>query len=243
MKHIERFLDSVPALTEDVIQVFLIKTGLFNHNECVKYLSDAECNRAEKLKIESSRTQFIITRSLLRRLLATTLHIPPKAIDFSYAQHGKPYINNTIDNKPVQFNVSHSGGYALIALTLNNKVGVDIERLGTKTDYQSLVDRFFSVDEKNGFRKLEEKEKPDLFYRLWVRKESFIKAVGDGVAYGLDKFSVALDSENNATQIITGSETGRKWYCTDLATSLKHHTSAITTNRNDVEINIHAAID
>ena len=85
---------------------------------------------------------------------------------------------------------------------------------------------------------MEEDKQLDAFYRAWVRKESFIKAIGRGVAFGLDRFSVSLD-ENKTTEmeITTPDSINEKWYCYDPG-KLENYEIALTTCIKGIDIDI-----
>ena len=226
-------------LSDEAIHVFLYQISLFNCAEMILHLSDDEQSRAAKLKIQQKKDQFIITRSLLRVLLARSLEKEPQEIMFSYEEHGKPAIKDKINNKSIEFNISHSGDYALIAMTLENKVGVDIEEINSSIDYQSLSKRFFSDKEKNELQSLENDRQCDAFYCIWARKESFIKATGKGVSFGLDRFSVSLEESNDSgMEILTSVPIKNDWFVYDLL-DMDNYKTALTTSRKGGGIIIH----
>jgi len=210
-------LEKKIELSDEQIHVFLLQFSLFDGEDFLCYLSKDECERANRLKIKSKKKQFIVTRGALRKILSNSLSKAMEEIVFSYGEHNKPYIEALYNNKSIEFNISHSGDYALIALTLNNKVGVDIEKINSEIDYKSLSNRFFSRTEKEALSCLDEDKKLDGFYRAWVRKESFIKATGKGIAYGLDRFSVSMDKNKICKiDINSASFENKQWYCYDL---------------------------
>lgn len=96
---------------------------------------------------------------------------------------GKPYLR---DYPGVQFNLSHSGGWGVCALS-ETPVGVDVELV--RPLRQQVAKRFFTAVEQEWLatRPVEE------FFRLWTRKESFTKALGKGLTLPLDSFSVLDD--------------------------------------------------
>jgi len=236
MNSIEEIVKVKPVLSDEQVHVFLFQLGLFNSKDLLPCLSEDEHNRAGKLKVEQKKNQFVITRGILRRLLSSSLGKEPREIMFSYEQHCKPVINDKFNNKSVEFNISHSGDYALIAMTLENKVGVDIEEINTEIDFQSLSNRFFSEMEKKELISLDRNEQLDAFYRAWVRKESFIKAIGKGVAFGLDRFSVSLEENKEAgMEIVITESLNNEWFCYDLI-NLDNYKTALTTCRKGIDI-------
>lgn len=112
---------------------------------------------------------------------------------------GKPYIAELPESC---FNLSHAGNYAA-AVFSDCEVGIDIERLRDvksglirrsfcEEEYASLVQRGASEDTKECVDTLTARQKSD-FIRLWTRKESYIKAVGEGMHLPLTDFSVLED--------------------------------------------------
>ncbi len=239
MNTLEKILQERLVLSDNKIHVYLIQFNLFDSNECIQYLSEDECIRAEKLKIEVKKNQFVITRSVLRLLLSSAVGKSYQDIDLFYGEHGKPSVNESLNNKPIKFNISHSGGYALIAITLNNKVGVDIEEINLDINHQSLSKRFFSEQEYNELQNIDEGQRCDVFYSVWAKKESFIKATGQGVAFGLERFSVSLEEGCEAgLEVKTPVPIEKVWFTYNLL-DLDGYKTALTTSTINSEIIIH----
>ena len=234
INNITQFYNNNFSLSTKRVHVFLINFDLFNSDDFKEFLSNDEINRANKIKIVKKRHQFIISRGVVKKLLSTLLRKEADQIEFLYSQHGKPFINEKYYNHTIEFNISHSGIYGLIAITLDNKIGVDIQKIDPKVDYNSLSARFFSDNEKNELMKLDKNKRKDAFYLGWVRKESFIKAIGMGVAYGLDRFSVSLNKNDNANIVISDFE-NKKWHCYDLI-EFNNYKTALTTCDNKIDI-------
>lgn len=228
-----QFLDKKIELSNDKIHVFLLNLEEFNYKEFLFCLSEEESERAARLKVEEKKKQFVVTRAVLRKLLSKSLSKVEEEIVFLYGQHKKPYIENKLNNKSVEFNISHSGEYALIAITLDRKVGVDIEKINNDVDYQSLSKRFFSEKENKELDKTDKEKKLDAFYRAWVRKESFIKAIGKGIVFGLDNFSVSLgDNKKNKVNIVSKDIDSEQWYCYDLMEVINYKTALTSCNES-----------
>jgi 4'-phosphopantetheinyl transferase len=92
----------------------------------------------------------------------------------------------------LQFNVSHSDGVALFALTLDRSIGVDVERVRYDFEVKSIAERFFSAVEQHAFHALPEAQKHRAFFDCWTRKEAYVKAVGQGLSLPLHQFDVSL---------------------------------------------------
>jgi 4'-phosphopantetheinyl transferase len=239
MNTLDQILKERIVLTDNKIHVYLIQFNLFDDKECIQYLSEDELVRAEKLKIEEKKNQFVIARSVLRLLLSSVVGKSYQDIEFFYGEHGKPSIKESLNKQPIEFNISHSGNYALIAITLSHKVGVDIEEIKFDLDHQSLSKRFFSEQEYSELQRINESQQCDVFYSVWAKKESFIKATGQGVAFGLERFSVSLDEESETgLKVKTPVQLEDDWFTFNLL-ELYDYKTALTTSTKYSDIIIH----
>ncbi len=93
----------------------------------------------------------------------------------------------------IRFNLSHSKGYAILAIAYGREVGVDVEVLRPKPKAAALVERFFSLNEKAAFRKLAPHEKEVAFFAGWTRKEAYLKAMSLGLIDELPSIEVTID--------------------------------------------------
>lgn len=150
-------------------------------------LLDAEEGaRALRLRRHADRVRFVATRAALRRLLAERLGCAPRALRFETGPHGKPRLRRGRAGQPaLDFNVSHAGGFALIALSRRGAVGIDIERCNPDLDTARLEPQVLSPLE----RRMEACRRPD-FFECWVVKEAVLKALGLGIAEHLGQLSV-----------------------------------------------------
>ena len=199
-----------PALSRGAVHVFLLRLAAFDAAELAANLCPTEQARAARLKIAKARAQFIITRAALRQLLANYLGIAPQALAFTAGPCGKPALSPDWRQKRIEFNVSHAADYALLALSLGNRLGVDIESVERQVDYRALANRFFSAAEQAAFNKLPAGAACAAFYRVWSRKEACLKATGQGLAGGLAGFSVPLGETPVQTRV--RGATGSDWF-------------------------------
>lgn len=105
---------------------------------------------------------------------------------------GKPFAPEWPE---LQFNLSHSGAFGLIALARGVPVGVDIEARRRRIDAGSLAQRFFSAGEAAALGALEEARRQETFLALWTRKEALLKALGSGLSFGLDRVQFDVDTQ------------------------------------------------
>jgi len=150
-------------------------------------LSDDELDRANRFVQPIHCDRFIAARGILRQFLARYLNLKPHKVIFDANAFGKPFVKQAIF-----FNVAHSHDYALFAFSRNCELGIDIECIDPKVDCLNLAKRFFSQREQDELEKLNPEQQQQGFFNAWTRKEAFIKAVGKGLSFPLDKFSVSL---------------------------------------------------
>jgi 4'-phosphopantetheinyl transferase len=152
-------------------------------------LSADERARAERFHFARDRDAYIRARGTSRRLLSEYLSLSPSAIVFTYGAQGKPAVAGQQD---LQFNLAHSGDYALYAFCAGAQVGVDIERMRKMDDQESLARRFFCAEEYAELMTLSGEARARAFFAGWTRKEAFLKALGVGLTKALHSFRVSL---------------------------------------------------
>ena len=109
--------------------------------------------------------------------------IPRDQLKISYNLYGKPYVslNEGYVNKKLTicFNIAHSGDYVIIVIGQHYELGVDLERVRPT----KLVDNpklLFSPEEKWLIMNCSG-DKLVNFFKMWTKKESYIKALGTGM--------------------------------------------------------------
>ena len=155
-------------------------------------LSADEQAKANGFHFEIHRSQFVAGRALLRILVSCYLQIQPQLLVFEYGLYGKPTLIPEQSQGGIQFNLTHSDALVLYAFTAAREIGIDIERVQLVPDMDQVAARSFSRLEYKTWAKLPDSEKGKAFFRCWTRKEAFVKAIGNGIQYPLDKFDVTL---------------------------------------------------
>jgi 4'-phosphopantetheinyl transferase len=153
-------------------------------------LSADEQTRARRFRFERGFRRFVVAHAALRDILARYLARSPHTISFGANAYGKPHLMDA-DNW-LQFNLSHSGEWALLAVTAIGPVGVDVEQVRKDFGGEEIARRFFSASEVDALLALPASLRTEAFFLCWTRKEAFIKAVGMGVSFPLESFSVSL---------------------------------------------------
>jgi 4'-phosphopantetheinyl transferase len=151
-------------------------------------LSADETERAARFHFEVDKKRFLVTHNALRKILGRYLHRDPAELKFSLNQYGKP----ALINSALEFNLSHSGDFALIAVTQGRKIGVDVERIRQGISSHVIAQQYFSKAEVAELQSLPIEQRESAFFTCWTRKEAYIKAQGLGLALPLESFDVSL---------------------------------------------------
>jgi 4'-phosphopantetheinyl transferase len=155
-------------------------------------LSPQETARATRLRRDRDRDAFVIARGALRRILAAYAGSSPEQLSFAEGTFGKPALSPRNAGQ-LEFNVSHSGDLALLAVSRERAVGIDVARHDAAIDHPSVARFSFSSSECEVLRSLSG-DRPrfvEAFYAVWTRKEAYLKAQGFGLARGTVHFDVS----------------------------------------------------
>jgi 4'-phosphopantetheinyl transferase len=146
-------------------------------------------------------------------LLKKDLCLPVTLDNIKFTDYSRPFLNALID-----FNISHTSGCAMCALTKKGKIGLDIEAV-TKLDV-SQFEKYFSKAEWDEIMNMS--APTDQFFHFWTKKESVIKANGKGLNIPLCNFEVIQNS------VLLGKN---KWQITTLDMKEKMYKAHIAYNK------------
>jgi medium-chain acyl-[acyl-carrier-protein] hydrolase len=155
-------------------------------------LTADEQRRADRFVFDKDRIQFTAARGILRALLGAYLGRDPRELRFTYNPQGKPALAGETEPAALRFNLSHSHGLALYAVTWDREVGVDLEWMRPDFATEDIAERFFSPPEVAVLRAVPPAQRAEAFFACWSRKEAYIKARGKGLSIPLDEFDVTL---------------------------------------------------
>ncbi|MFN8400208.1 MAG: 4'-phosphopantetheinyl transferase superfamily protein [Anaerolineales bacterium] len=195
-------------------------------------LSVDEAERASRFHFEADKNRFVITHGVLRKILGRYLHQKPAELTFSINQYGKP----ASVNSNLEFNLSHSGDFALIAVTQGRKIGVDVERIRQGISAHVIAQQYFSKAEVAELQSLPIEQREAAFFICWTRKEAYIKAHGLGLALPLESFDVSLTPGQPAILRATRPESqeAARWMLRSLEVD-SHYAGAIAVEGADVD--------
>ncbi len=142
-------------------------------------LSGEEQRRLAAYRSRESAERYVVTRALVRVVLAERLGVSPRDVAIRFTERGKPVLAESL-----QFNVSHSGDLILLAVSTDRAVGVDVERRRDVERVQALVARWLSQEERHQVARIADSglTVSEAFLRVWSLKEARLKALGVGIA-------------------------------------------------------------
>lgn len=158
-------------------------------------------------------------RSPLLALLARYLDVPAAEVVLDQDRDGKPRLAAALRElipaaRGLEFNWSHSGDFALVAIARGQPLGVDIERLGKDMRTLDVARRFFAADEAAALARLDDPRRGEAFIGLWCAKEAVLKATGRGLSFGLSRVGFERDAGNGWQLARADPELGhpREWH-------------------------------
>jgi 4'-phosphopantetheinyl transferase len=153
-------------------------------------LSSDELDRARRYPFEREQRRFAVCRATLRVILAAYLGRPPCELRFGYGPHGKPHLEPGHAAGAVRFNVSHSHELALVAVSREQELGIDVERLRPLPELDDIAALAFGAAGREALGRVAPSARLSAFYRHWTLTEAYLKARGSGLAGGTEVVDV-----------------------------------------------------
>ena len=191
-------------LTADVLHVWAIPLDVSRIDErWFEALDEYEQERANKFRFKDHRRRFLVAHHEQRSILARYINVTPNDIEFHHGAHGKPSLQNPL-SFDLRFNLSHSNELAVLALTVGREIGVDIEWVARPLTFDGVAERFFFPSEAKIVQETHVSRKARVFYEIWTRKESYLKARGVGLGLGPELFYLTSDEGESTAFRICG---------------------------------------
>jgi 4'-phosphopantetheinyl transferase len=187
------------------IDLWLLDLTIQVDAAALRNLSTAECQRANSFRFERDRQRFLARRGLLRELLARQVDTAPAALQFTAGALGKPVLLSA----PCHFSTSHSGDMGLVAMSLSDELGVDIEAVRALPDLAELARSQLTAAEFESFIRLDPSARLPAFMAAWTRKEACLKALGVGLSVEPQTVSVGLGWGSGVVVVEAGVNSSR----------------------------------
>ncbi len=218
-------IDNIPQINLSKINALVLTSYIYSWYDDIalfwNYLSDIEKERAKNFVNNNLSDKYIISHGLLRFLLSIYTKNHPKNIYYKFNAFNKPYFENSMG---IEFNISHSKDYIAFIISLKDQVGIDIEWKNPSVNIEKLKGVILNPLEINYFRTVSSKNKLEIFYNIWVKKEAIIKAIGEGCAYNIQNINTIA---SNNTQCSCHIYQGNKFYYSTLK-KLQEYSMAIS---------------
>ena len=151
--------------------------------QMLPFITEDRKNKIMQLKKKEDRCRSLAAGLLLEYALReygiSLLPGKMQQMYLRFGEKGKPVLNGKTG---IHFNLSHSGRY-VAGVFSDEEVGIDVEQI--RKGQMKVAERFFCPEEYLALQKGKMKKADCYFTELWTRKESYIKAVGKGIALDL----------------------------------------------------------
>jgi 4'-phosphopantetheinyl transferase len=204
MQSFETDITRIPSPLKDVD---IWRATLEVDSRKIAQLADSntcECDHESSLRntLHKGYERFAATSALLRTVLAGYMRTLPSDIEFQYGISGKPRLADGSTDAGITFSLADSGRTLLIAVTREKQIGVDIERLSFGRDLDNLGRESLTYRERDRWANTMRSCRRKFFYRLWVRKEAYLKATGSELKFPMNRVDV-LHTSYRSNQSVT----------------------------------------
>lgn len=158
-------------------------------------LSPVERERAGRFVFKEHRRDYIWAHGRMRQVLGGLIGMAPGDVGLVYGDYGKP----ALTGHELFFNLSHAGGYAVLAVSFDVDLGVDIERI--RPVDAGLGEQVFSPGENQSLASLGGSDWLRGFFRIWIGKEAVTKAIGLGLSLDLSLFDIDVDGDQGCVTL------------------------------------------
>ncbi len=173
-----------------------------------KILSQEEQLRADNFIYVGNKKRYIAVHLFLRNILSKYTGQSSEELEFIPGLNNKPYLKN---NLGLFFNLSYRNNYALLGISHNEFIGVDIEKIRSIDNVDSFTSNYFSDEERREINKMKGKnEQLSLLFTFWAMKESVIKALAIGFSKPLTNYNLSAFIDNHC--LPTDFDKKNKWY-------------------------------
>ena len=189
----------IPLATDEV-HVWIVDYAAINDARLLdayrELLDDAERAQQGRFYFERDRRRYLVTRALVRTVLARYAAVEPNGWVFACNEYGRPEpANDEARAIGLTFNLSHTHSLIALAVARQRAIGIDVENARAREAAIGVADRYFAPAEVAALHALPAAEQQLRFFEYWTFKESYIKARGMGLSLPLDQFAFDLTTD------------------------------------------------
>ncbi len=235
-------LTAIPTLAKSELHLWCLPLTLSAQEQetALSWLSDIQKDKYHRRRTPQLKEAYLAGRYYLLRLLAQYSQCSPQEIELSYTRLNKPYLSNkqlADEETSLHFNFTDtqcgSEHVGLFAFCLDKEVGVDLEALDRRSQFDLIAEKRFSKAEQELVFKHGELCAETFLY-LWTRKEASGKATGQGINFKMNERN--LVSDNNA-ELNFVDEDQQAWHLTQLKLSEKLIACVVYSGHEALTIN------
>lgn len=164
-------------------------------------LGDGERQRAARFAVDALARRYRAAHGALRLLVEAQFGIPARQQRYAANAYGKPSLP---DAPHIRSNISYSAGQALVALSPEREIGIDIEQVRPIHDAMDLASAYYTDRELEQLGRCTAGEIDHAFLTVWVRKEACCKAVGKGLSIVPSSFECGTGCGQRSVRIDGG---------------------------------------
>jgi 4'-phosphopantetheinyl transferase len=187
----------------DLTSLFLLPEGSIERFAArfggLSLLTAEERARYRRLPAPGTRRRYLGARVLSRYALSARTGRPVDEWTFRTGRYGRPEARPEGDG--MRFNLSHTKGLIVCAVTQGRSCGVDVERKQVSAEAVAHVSRHVAADERAQLAALPPAARSTRFSELWVLKEAYLKAMGTGLQRSLSGFCFPIASASEAIRV------------------------------------------
>jgi 4'-phosphopantetheinyl transferase len=198
----------VPSPAANAVDLWVIALDRPSHvvSKLETVLDRSEQAHARRLWEGPLRSRYIVAQAAARHVLAQYLGVMAAAVPLDHLSGGEPCVRGA----SISFNLSHSGGLAVLAVSRGGRIGVDVELVRHVTDADNIVTQMFSRVEASQYRSFSPSDRVAAWFSGWTRKAAFLKATGESTERPLNSFDVDLSPTATAPWVNAGPD--REWF-------------------------------
>ncbi|MEO5714286.1 MAG: 4'-phosphopantetheinyl transferase superfamily protein [Luteolibacter sp.] len=160
-------------------------------------LTDEEKSRAARFHFPNDATHWAACRAALRAILGREIGLAPREVPLVFSEFGKPLLASPFNS--LHFNLSHCPDLAIVALSLDGPVGIDLESLARATDLLECENSFCHPEEIRTLDADKEVRATQLL-RIWTAKEAVLKALGTGLSHPPELVRIVFGPEDTVAE-------------------------------------------
>lgn len=185
-------------------------------------MSADELARDRRFLVEPARRLHRLARAMQREVLSSYMSgTSPRELAFVSGATGRPALAPPYDSSGLEFNLAHTRGLVVLAVARGATIGIDVEIYEKKVPLE-VARRFFSAQEVETLQSLPDEAQPRRFLRLWTLKESYLKAIGTGIAGGLDGMTFRIDDEGACSFERATDPLAARWSFSQFDVGVRH---------------------